>query len=77
MSFLRHMEIYRLDQASEGWERQGVLPLPAHRVDEFPVGYSWRVALQQSPLPLHQPRLIVMKESVDGNNVFVASGRGA
>ncbi|MFY9556472.1 MAG: hypothetical protein WAV47_17295 [Blastocatellia bacterium] len=23
-----------------------VLPLPAHRVDEFPVGYSWRVALQ-------------------------------
>src|SRR5438034_8802949 len=21
----------------------------------LPVGYSWRVALQQSPLPLHQP----------------------
>jgi hypothetical protein len=68
------MEIYRLDQALEGWERQGYLPLPAHRVDEFPVGYSWRGALQQNPLLLHQPRLIVVKESVDGNNVFVASG---
>ena len=32
---------------------------PAHRLDEFPVGYSWRVALQQSPLPLYQPELIV------------------
>jgi hypothetical protein len=24
--------------------------------DESPAGYSWRVALQQSPLPLQQPR---------------------
>jgi len=24
-------------------------------MDEFPAGYSWRVALQQSPRPLHQP----------------------
>jgi len=29
----------------------------AHRADESPVGYSWRVALQQSSLPLHQSRL--------------------
>ena len=26
-------------------------------VDESPAGYSWQVALQQSPLPLHQPEL--------------------
>jgi hypothetical protein len=41
-----------------------------HRVDESPVGYSWRVALQQSPLPLHQPRLIVGERSVEGKNFF-------
>jgi len=35
-----------------------------------PVGYSWRVALQQSPLPLHQPRLIVRQRSVGGKNYF-------
>jgi hypothetical protein len=31
----------------------------AHPLDEFPVGYSWQVALQQSPLPLRQlPRIV-------------------
>ena len=52
MSFLRHKEIYRSDIAARSKGRQlSLSPLP-HRLDEFPVGYSWRVALQQSPLPL-------------------------
>jgi hypothetical protein len=67
MSFLRHKEIYRSDEGLRG--RQHARPRP-HRLDEFPVGYSWRVALQQSPLPLHQPRLIVRKHSVEGKNHF-------
>ena len=70
MSFLRHREIYRSDEGFVEWERQGLLPLPAHRLDEFPVGYSWQVALQQSLLPLHQPRLIVGERSVEGKNYF-------
>ena len=75
MSFLRDREIYRSDVRIMEWERQPLLPLPAHRVDEFPVGYSWRVALQQSPLPLHQPRLIVYMQSVEGK-VFFDPGAG-
>lgn len=71
MSFLRHTEIYRSDDEEVmKWERQPLLPLPAHRLDEFPVGYSWRVALRQSSLPLHQPRLIVGERSVEGKNYF-------
>ena len=42
----------------------------AHRADESPVGYSWRVALQHCSLPLHQPRLIVGERSVEGKNFF-------
>src|ERR1019366_4170908 len=30
---------------------------PLIAVDESPAGYSWQVALQQGPLPLHQPEL--------------------
>jgi len=37
----------------------------AHLLDEFPAGYSWWVALQQSPLPLHQPANI-MWQDLDG-----------
>lgn len=60
MSFLRHQEIYQVSQPSR--ESAPLLerarPLGhalTHRLDESPVGYSWRVALQQSPLPLNQP----------------------
>jgi hypothetical protein len=69
MSFLRHWENYRHHQI---WvrKRQPELTPPPHRVDEYPVGYSWRVALQQSPLPLHQLRLILAMQSVDGKNCF-------
>ena len=70
MSFLRHREIYRSDEVFAEWERQSLLPPPAHRLDEFPVGYSWRVALRQSSLPLHQPRLIVGERSVEGKYYF-------
>ena len=70
MSFRRHKEIYRSDIAGRSKGRQLPLsPLP-HRLDEFPVGYSWRVALQQSPLPLYQPRLIVRLRSVEAKNFF-------
>jgi hypothetical protein len=30
---------------------------PRIAVDKSPAGYSWQVALQPSPLPLHQPEL--------------------
>jgi len=59
MSFLRHREDYQVselglrDENGRGRDRCG--HALAHRLDESPVGYSWRVALQQSPLPLHQP----------------------
>src|SRR5262245_5801797 len=55
MSFLRHKETHHLD-AADLYEDAVITDhaLP-HRADESPVGYSWRVALQQSPLPLHQP----------------------
>jgi hypothetical protein len=44
MSFLRHGEIYPCD---EGTISRPCPPLIA--VDESPAGYSWQVALQQSP----------------------------
>lgn len=69
MSFLRHQEIYQVSQPScESEQVKRARPCGhalTHRLDESPVGYSWRVALQQSPLPLHQPRLIVQKQSVN------------
>ena len=60
MSFLRHWEIYQVSEPSLADELLLERARPrghalAHRLDESPVGYSWRVALQQSPLPLHQP----------------------
>lgn len=70
MSFPRHKEIYRSDEGLRLRERQDTCRPRPHRVDEFPVGYSWRVALQQSPLPLHQPRLILRKQSVEGKYSF-------
>jgi hypothetical protein len=53
MSFLRHKETHQKILFVRGRDR--VRHALAHRADESPVGYSWRVALQQSPLPLHQP----------------------
>ena len=75
MSFLRHAEPH---QAAERLINNDLLnerarPLGhalAHRADESPVGYSWRVALQHCPIPLNQPRLIVGERSVEGKNFF-------
>jgi len=69
MSFLRHQETHQSDQRFTKRARPLGHAL-AHRVDESPVGYSWRVALQHCPLPLHQPRLIVGERSVEGKNFF-------
>jgi hypothetical protein len=72
MSFLRHRGIFQSDELFRLRERQAMVTRRSqpHRLDEFPVGYSWRVALQQSPLPLHQPRPIVKQRSVEGKNFF-------
>ena len=73
MSFLRHREPHQPDEQlkADGLLNQRARPFGhalAHPADESPVGYSWRVALQHCPL--HQPRLIVSKRSVEGNNMF-------
>ena len=75
MSFLRHREPHQLDEELQANDLLNERARPvghalAHRADESPVGYSWRVALQQSPLPLNQLPLIVSKRSVEGNNFF-------
>jgi hypothetical protein len=76
MSFLRHGEPHQPHEQPRANDLLNEWARPfghahAHRADESPAGCSWRVALQQSPLPLNQPRLIVRKRSVEGNNFFV------
>src|SRR5678815_3067164 len=69
MSFLRHLgDLSPINKMQR--EQQHKLSLPHSSSDESPVGYSWRVALQQSPLPLHQPRSIVQRRSVKINVRF-------
>ena len=75
MSFLRHREPHQADEQLKSSELLDERARPfghalAHPADESLVGYSWRVALQHCPLPLHQPRLIVSKRSVENNNFF-------
>lgn len=75
MSFLRHGEPHQADEQPQANHllKERARPFGhalAHRADESPAGCSWRVALQQSPLPLNQPRLIVRKRSVEGKNFF-------
>ena len=74
MSFLRHGEPHRADERlQENRFKERARPSGhalAHRADESPVGCSWRVALQQSPLPHNQPRLILSSQSVEGKNFF-------
>ena len=56
MSFLRHREIYQVSESTFA-KVERARPsghAPTHRLDESPIGYSWRVALQQSSRPLHQ-----------------------
>ena len=57
MSFLRHQEIYQSDVGGLLIRKLGAAWAAApstHRLDEFPLAIPWRVALQQSPPPLHQ-----------------------
>ena len=70
MSFLRHRETHQSEEGSSKKRARPVGHALAHRIDESPVGYSWRVALQHCPLPLGQPRLIVRERSVEGKNFF-------
>jgi len=62
MSFFRHREIYRSDVVSK------INGKPAETTPRTIVSMSlrlvipWRVALQQSPPPLRQPRVIVGQE---------------
>jgi hypothetical protein len=59
MSFLRHARSiprwsHSLGYRAQGEPRRSRLPRVTHRYDES-AEYSWRVALQQSPLPLPRP----------------------
>ena len=70
MSFLRNWEVYQVSQGrlcqkvERARSRDHAL---AHRLDETPVGYSWRVALQQSPLPLRQPTVLCEYANADAS----------
>jgi hypothetical protein len=70
MSFLRHWEVYQVSQdgfcqtVERARSRDHAL---AHRLDETPVGYSWRVVLQQSPLPLRQPKILCKYANADAS----------
>jgi hypothetical protein len=77
MSFLRHWKIYRVRALLLlVRERHTARRSRAHPLDEFPVGYSWRVALQQCPLPLRQPPRIV-RETVNQGKIFFLDNRTA
>ena len=76
MSFLRHWEIYRVRVPLLVRERQTARRSRAHPLDEFPVGYSWRVALQQRPLPLRQLRHIVSATVISGKNFLAGQPNG-
>jgi transposase InsO family protein len=57
LSFLRHERSIVRWGLEAGWganQAAGPLP-PSHRLDESQPVIPWRVALQQSPPPLHQP----------------------
>jgi Integrase core domain len=64
MSFFRHREIYRSDGKRK---RVGSRPESASRPIvsmSLRLAIPWRVALQQSPPPLHQPMVILRKRSL-------------
>ena len=68
MSFLRHGEIYPCDGA--GSCDGGAISRPRPRSSPWmssPAGYSWQVALQQSPRPLHQPALYCQLSTAPDN----------
>src|SRR5258705_1554631 len=68
MSFLRHWEIYRVSTLLR--ERQTGRRSRAHPLDEFPVGYSSRVALHHCPLPLRHRRALSEELSIRARTFF-------
>ncbi len=54
MSFLRHREIYQVEDAWVGADETVAPPAPLDSMS-LQLVIPWRVALQQSPPPLHQP----------------------
>src|SRR5207244_10256398 len=57
--------------------RAATYPLSLHdALPIFPVGYSWRVALQQGPLPLRQLRPIVRETVNQGKNFLSGQSTG-
>ena len=54
MSFLRHREIYQVDIALAGASVTVATPAPLDSMS-LQLAIPWRVALQQSQPPLHQP----------------------
>ena len=68
MSFLRHQEIYQADEQSER-ARLGGHAL-AHRLDEFPVGYSLASCSPAELASASPTALIVSTGPVEGKNFF-------
>ena len=70
MGFLRHEEIYRSDQEarSGGWTAPG-----AHRVDEFPAGYSLAGCSPAEPASASPASYSIREKHVVGN-LFPANG---
>ena len=55
MSFPRHEEIYRPMPTATGWGALFVATPALIGTMSFQLAIPWRVALPQSPPPLHQP----------------------
>ena len=69
LSFLRHKEIYQSDeQKSERAQPCG--HALAHRVDEFPVGYSLASCSPAELASASPTGLIVNNGPVEGKNIF-------
>ncbi len=58
MSFLRHREIFRSDLIGLVRERCNAVPGLIVSMS-FQLAIPWRIALQQGPLPLRQPQIIL------------------
>ena len=72
MSFLRHQEIYQSDELERRRARARASPVRAlaHRLDEFPVGYSL-VSCPPAELTSASPTgLIVNNGPVQGKHLF-------
>jgi hypothetical protein len=69
LSFSRHREIYQSDEQKSERARLFSHAL-AHRLDEFPVGYSLASCSPAELASASPTGLIVSKGPVEGNNFF-------